>query len=48
MLASIVMVIGYGIIAVPTGIVTVELAQAARQRKITSQSCPSCGAAVCA
>lgn len=42
-LASIVMVIGYGIIAVPTGIVTVELAQAARQRKIIRQSCPSCG-----
>lgn len=44
MLASIVMIIGYGIIAVPTGIVTVELAQAARQRKLTRQSCPSCGA----
>ena len=43
-LASIVMVIGYGIIAVPTGIVTVELAQAARQRKLTRQSCPSCAA----
>ncbi len=42
-LASIVMVIGYGIIAVPTGIVTVELAQAAR-RKVSTQSCPSCGA----
>src|SRR5918993_1814038 len=36
-LASIVMVIGYGIIAVPTGIVSVELAQATRQRKITRQ-----------
>lgn len=43
-LASIVMVIGYGIIAVPTGIVTVELAQAARQRKVSRQACPSCGA----
>ena len=43
-LASVVMVIGYGIIAVPTGIVTVELAQAARQRKLTRQSCPSCSA----
>ena len=43
-LASIVMIIGYGIIAVPTGIVTVELAEAARQRKISRQSCPSCGA----
>jgi len=44
MLASVVMVLGYGIIAVPTGIVTVELAQAARQRRVTTQACPSCGA----
>jgi voltage-gated potassium channel len=44
MLASIVMIIGYGIIAVPTGIVTVELAQAARQRGVSRQACPSCGA----
>ena len=42
-LASIVMIIGYGIIAVPTGIVSVELAQAARQQRRTKQSCPSCG-----
>ncbi len=44
MLASVVMVIGYGIIAVPTGIVSVELAHATRQQRITRQSCPSCGA----
>ena len=44
MLASVVMVLGYGIIAVPTGIVTVELAQAARQRRVTTQACPSCRA----
>ena len=44
MVASIVMIIGYGIIAVPTGIVSVELAQAVRQRKVTGQSCPSCAA----
>lgn len=43
-LASIVMIIGYGIIAVPTGIVSVELAHATRQQRITRQSCPSCGA----
>lgn len=43
-LASIVMIIGYGIIAVPTGIVSVELAHAVREQKITRQSCPSCGA----
>lgn len=40
--ASIVMVIGYGIIAVPTGIVSVELANAVRQKRVTGQSCPSC------
>ena len=43
-LASVVMVIGYGIIAVPTGIVSVELAQATRQRKMAKQACPACGA----
>src|SRR4028119_2026357 len=40
LLASIVMVIGYGIIAVPTGIVSVELAQAARQQNVSTQSWP--------
>lgn len=44
MVASIVMIIGYGIIAVPTGIVSVELAQAVREKKVTGQSCPSCAA----
>ena len=44
MLASIVMIIGYGIIAVPTGIISVELAQAAQQQKVSPQSCPDCGA----
>ena len=44
MVASIVMIIGYGIIAVPTGIVSVELAQAVRQKQVTGQSCPSCAA----
>ncbi len=43
MLASIIMIIGYGIIAVPTGIVTVELAQSV-QRRISTQACPSCSA----
>ena len=42
-LAAAVMIIGYGIIAVPTGIVTVELAQAAR-KGVTARACPSCGA----
>jgi voltage-gated potassium channel len=41
-LASAVMIIGYGILAVPTGIVTVELGKAAA-RQISTQACPSCG-----
>lgn len=40
-IASIVMITGYGIIAVPMGIVTVEMTQAAR-RNISSRVCPSC------
>jgi voltage-gated potassium channel len=43
LLASVVMILGYGIIAVPTGIVTVELAQA-RRMPITTEACPDCGA----
>lgn len=41
-LAALVMIMGYGIIAVPTGIVTVEIAQQTNKniRKIV---CPSCG-----
>lgn len=42
-LAAIVMILGYSIIAVPTGIVTVELSQAYTD-KSTSQACPSCSA----
>lgn len=40
-LAALVMIIGYGIIAVPTGIVTVEIAQAVR-KAVSTQSCPNC------
>jgi voltage-gated potassium channel len=40
-LAVLVMITGYGIIAVPTGIVTVEIAQAAR-RVVSTQACPEC------
>ena len=43
-LASLVMIMGYGIIAVPTGIVTVELAEAARRKPISTQACPTCSA----
>jgi len=42
-LASAIMIMGYGIIAVPTGIVSVELAGVTR-KKITTQACPDCGA----
>lgn len=41
--ASVVMIIGYGIIAVPTGILTVELANV-RSGKISTQACPRCSA----
>jgi voltage-gated potassium channel len=41
-LASGLMILGYGIIAVPTGIVSVELAEAVRNASNT-QACPSCG-----
>ena len=44
MVASVVMIIGYGIIAVPTGIVSVELAQVARDKRVSGQACPSCAA----
>ena len=42
-LAALIMVIGYGIIAVPTGIVTVELTQSYK-KSISTQSCPQCSA----
>jgi voltage-gated potassium channel len=42
-LASIVMILGYSIIAVPTGIVTAEIVEgAAASRRITTRSCPNC------
>ena len=40
-LASFIMILGYGIIAVPTGIVTVELGNVAR-RDAAGARCPSC------
>ena len=39
--AAVVMILGYGIIAVPTGIVSVEIASATK-KQITTQVCPSC------
>ena len=40
-LASVVMIIGYGIIAVPTGIVTAELTRS-RPKEVSTQACPHC------
>jgi len=42
-IASLVMILGYGIIAVPTGIVTVELGGLGRSR-VSTQACPNCSA----
>ena len=43
MLACLVMILGYGIIAVPTGIVTVEVVQAAKMKTaVTTHACPHC------
>jgi voltage-gated potassium channel len=41
--ASLVMIMGYGIIAVPTGIVTLELSEASR-RAMNTRTCPGCSA----
>jgi len=43
-LASIVMLLGYGIIAVPTGIVTAEMTRSIGRPPISTQACPSCAA----
>jgi voltage-gated potassium channel len=43
LISALIMITGYAIIAVPTGIVTVELSQAFR-RKISTQACPECSA----
>ena len=42
-ISAIIMIIGYGIIAVPTGIVTAELTQVYK-RTISTQACPECSA----
>jgi len=42
-LAALVMILGYGIIAVPTGIVTVEMGRAGRAA-VSTHACPSCTA----
>lgn len=42
-LASLAMILGYGILAVPTGIVTVNLARAQDRRQQQQLTCPRCG-----
>ena len=41
-LASVIMILGYGIIAVPTGIVSAEMVQIKAREKLTTQVCPHC------
>jgi len=41
-IASIIMIMGYGIIAVPTGIVTSEMTQQQKNPDTNTQACPSC------
>lgn len=42
-IASLIMLIGYGIIAVPTGIVTTEMVMKAREKGYHPDACPTCG-----
>ncbi len=42
-IASLMMFIGYGIIAVPTGIITTEMANATRMKRHGQETCPGCG-----
>lgn len=42
LLASALMIMGYGVIAVPTGIVTSEITRAQRYLKLDGRACPEC------
>jgi len=42
MLSSVLMILGYGIIAIPTGIVTAELTSVGQSRAVTTRTCPTC------
>lgn len=44
MIASAIMIMGYGIIAVPTGVYSAELFKQYQADKITNDACPDCGA----
>jgi voltage-gated potassium channel len=43
LIASLIMLIGYSIIAVPTGILTTEIALMTRKEKKGTETCPGCG-----
>ncbi|MEQ1840727.1 MAG: ion transporter [Verrucomicrobiales bacterium] len=43
LIATVIMLIGYGIIAVPTGIVTAELNLSLSEGKLDHRKCPECG-----
>ncbi len=42
-IASLIMIIGYSILAVPTGIITTEMTLAAKKTKEKGECCPGCG-----
>jgi voltage-gated potassium channel len=42
MLASVLMILGYGVIAVPTGIVSAEMVSMKSKSKLSTQMCPHC------
>jgi len=43
MIAAFIMIMGYGIITVPTGIYSAELVQTVKPSKIKNHACPDCG-----
>jgi voltage-gated potassium channel len=44
LIAAVIMLLGYAIIAVPTGIVTVAMKRVESKEEITTQACPQCSA----
>ena len=43
MIAAAIMILGYGIIAVPTGIYSAELIKSYHPSQVSNEACPSCG-----
>ncbi len=43
MIAALIMIMGYGIIAVPTGIYSAELIKTYKPERISNNACPACG-----